>query len=89
MELVSVQKFMYDTKVSPLKLSTGEAFAFANHTLVASNNLAKVDVQVPATPASGFVMNYTYTYNSKNKPASGTATETPGGAVTSFTYFYK
>lgn len=89
MTLQAIEKFTYDAKTSPLKLSIGEAFAMTSHTLASPNNPVKLDYQNAVTPAGNFSIDYTFTYTTKNKPATSKGTQTPGGAVSTITYFYK
>lgn len=83
-------KFAYDTKVNPLLLSSGEAVILSDPTMSSPNNPIKFDfTDVANSGASNFVFDFTYTYNSKNKPATSSYTQTPGGQVTNNTYTYK
>jgi hypothetical protein len=54
-----------------------------------ANNSTKAIVSNTVDPTQDFTMDYTYKYNSANKPDSAYGTRTPGGVVTATKYFYQ
>jgi hypothetical protein len=78
--------FTYDSKVSPLILGN-EAFAIDYSNFYSANNVVKMVVDVPADPTQNQTTNSTYTYNSANKPVTGTGVVT-GGQTVNATYTY-
>lgn len=80
----------YDTKKSPLILSSAEAAIIGDITLVSPNNPLKFDYKDLANGgADNFMLDFLFTYNSQSKPATSVTTETPGSAQTTSTYYYK
>lgn len=89
-QVLAEYNIAYDTKVNPLILSAGEAIILGDPTMSSPNNPIKFDFKdVVNSGASSFVFDFTYTYNSKNKPATSSYTQNPGGQVTNNTYTYK
>lgn len=89
-EVLVESTISYDTKVNPLILSAGEAVILGDPSLASPNNPLKYDYKdIVNSGAASFLLDFTYTYNSKNKPATSSFTETPGGGVTNNTYTYK
>jgi len=85
---VSSQNFTFDTKINPL-IILNEAILLARTGLYNTNNATKTVLSNTISPASNFTMDYTYKYNSSNKPDSSFGTRTPGGAITATKYFYQ
>lgn len=85
---VSVQTFTADTKVNPLIL-LNEAIVLGRISQYSANNATKLSLTNTIDPSQDFNMDFTYTYNTDNKPDSSYGTRTPGGAVTAAKYFYQ
>lgn len=85
---VASQGFTFDTKINPL-IILNEAILLTRTGLFNANNATKAIVANTVSPASNFTMDYTYRYNSNNKPDSSFGTRTPGGAITAAKYFYQ
>lgn len=85
---VSTQTFTFDSKTNPLIILT-EAIITARTGLYNANNATKAVLANTIDPSQDFTMDYTYKYNSSNKPDSSYGTRTPGGAVTATKYFYQ
>jgi hypothetical protein len=86
--LISSQAFTFDAKSDALILKN-EAIILGRHGFYNANNATKVDFTSPVDPSQNFTLDYTYKYNSTNRPDSSYATRTPGGAVTASKYFYQ
>ena len=82
------QAYIFDSKTNPL-IILNEAILITRIELYNANNATKTTDKDIATPANDFTTDYTYKYNSVNKPDSSTGTITPGGAVTTSKYFYQ
>lgn len=85
---VSALTYTTDTKLSPLVI-LNEAILLNRAGLYSANNPAKSIFTNTADPTQNFNMDYSYIYNSKNKPDSSYATRTPGGNITASKYFYQ
>lgn len=85
---VSSQTYTFDAKTNPL-IILNEGVLLARTGLYNSNNPSKAVVANVVDPTQDFTMDYTYKYNSANKPDSSYGTRTPGGAVTASKYFYQ
>ena len=85
---VASQVFTFDTKINPL-IILNEAILLTRTGLFNANNATKAIVANTVSPASNFTMDYTYRYNSNNKPDSSFGTRTPAGAITVTKYFYQ
>ena len=85
---VSSQAYTFDAKTNPL-IVLNEGVLLARTGLYNANNATKAVVTNTVSPANNFTMDYTYKYNSINKPDSSYGTRTPGGAVTAAKYFYQ
>jgi len=85
---VSTQAFTYDNKVNPLVI-LNEAIITSRTGLYNANNATKTSLANTIDPTQDFTMDYTYTYNTNNKPDSSYGTRTPGGALTATKYFYR
>jgi hypothetical protein len=79
--------YNYDAKTSPLILKN-EGTAIGYSDFFSSNNVTQAAFEVPSDPSSNFTLNTTYTYNSDNKPITGTGVVQGGGTSTS-SYFYQ
>lgn len=84
----AAQAYTVDGKVNPL-IILNEAVLLGRVGLFNTNNSTKAIVTNSVNPTQDFTMDYTYKYNSANKPDSSTGTRTPGGAVTIYKYFYQ
>jgi len=75
----------YDNKISPIYTGI-EAFVFDSPLFYSSNNPTKSTIT-----SSGSTETYTttYTYNSSNKPLTGSSIIQPGNTTTTATYFYQ
>ncbi|MGB3153007.1 MAG: hypothetical protein WBB06_00295 [Chitinophagaceae bacterium] len=85
---VSAQAFSFDSKINPL-IILNEGILLARTGLFNAHNATKTVVTNTVSPANDFTMDYTYKYNSVNKPDSSFGTRTPGGAITVSKYFYQ
>ncbi len=56
---------------------------------VSIHNVNKFEFFDLLTPANNFTFDFIFTYNSNNKPATATGTQTPGGAVQTGTFYYQ
>jgi hypothetical protein len=78
----------YDSKVNPLNLGVEGVF-LGNMVYSTANNLSSY-VYVDATdPSNNLTRNFTYTYNSANKPETGNSTSTPASTTIRSTYTYQ
>jgi len=84
----TAQTYTFDTKVNPL-IILNEAVLLGRVGFFNANNSTKTVVTNTIDPTQDFTMDYTYKYNSANKPDSSYGTRTPGGAVTAVKYFYQ
>ena len=84
----SMQAYTMDTKKNPLIIGN-EAIVLTRTGLFNANNPTKVVFTDLTGGGADFTMDYTYKYNSSNKPDSSYGTRTPGGAVTATKYFYQ
>ncbi len=88
--LAAIGKYSYDTKLSPLTIPNGEAAVILRTDYSATSNITNYEYTDIATGGlSSFRLSAVYTYNSKNKPATGVTTLTPGDLKTNLTYFYQ
>lgn len=88
LSLVSTQAFKFDIRTNPLIIKN-EAILTGRTGLYNANNSTKVSVANVIDPTQDFTMDYTYKYNSANKPDSSTGTRLPGGAITITKYYYQ
>lgn len=87
-DLVSNAKFTYDTKTAAINYGA-DAIAVGQPELAAVNNIIKAEITDVADPANNVVLDYTYNYNSGNRPVSGTIIQTPGGNTSILSLFYQ
>jgi hypothetical protein len=80
--------YTVDGKINPL-IMLNEAVLLSRVGLYNANNPTKAIVTNTIDPTQDFTMDYTYKYNSSNKPDSSYGTRTPGGAVTATKYYYQ
>ncbi|MGQ0739387.1 MAG: hypothetical protein ACT4OJ_10030 [Bacteroidota bacterium] len=85
---VTAQAYTMDTKVNPM-IILNEGVLLGRLGLYSANNSNKAVVSNAIDPTQNFTMDYTYKYNSANKPDSSYGTRTPGGVVTATKYFYQ
>jgi len=85
---ISLQAYTMDSKTNPLIIGN-EAIVLTRTGLFNANNPTKVVFTDLSGGGQDFTMDYTYKYNSSNKPDSSYGTRTPGGAVTATKYFYQ
>jgi hypothetical protein len=77
----------YDAKTSPLVFGN-EAIAMGYYNWFSANNVVRsVDVY-PTDPSLNDTQDYTYSYNTSNRPVSGTVVMQSGTSA-SFTFTYK
>lgn len=86
-DLIAVIDNTFDTKVSPIKLSSTEAAAMLKADWSSTNNATSIALQDLATGAGSFNMTISYTYNSQNKPA--TSQSTRQGVTTNTVFYYQ
>jgi len=75
----------YDNKVSPMNIGF-DAFVFDAPALYSANNPTKSSI---ADSGSSQTFTTTYTYNSANKPLTGTSIIQPGNSIATATYYYQ
>jgi hypothetical protein len=75
----------YDDKVSPMNIGF-EAFVFDSPAMYSSNNPTKSSL---SDSGSSETFTTAYTYNSANKPLTGTSTIQPGNSTATATYYYQ
>ncbi len=80
--------YTVDAKVNPL-IILNEAVLLSRVGLFNANNSTKAVVTNSINPTQDFTMDYTYKYNTANKPDSSTGTRTPGGTLTAAKYYYQ
>jgi len=84
----AAQTYTIDTKVNPLIISN-EAILLNRVGLYNANNTTKAIVTNAIDPTQDLTTDYTFKYNTENKPDSSYGTRTPGGSVTASKYFYQ
>jgi len=84
----TAQVYTVDTKLNPL-IILNEAVLLSRVGLFNANNSTKAVVTNTIDPTQDFTMNYTYKYNSANKPDSAYGVRTPGGIITATKYYYQ
>jgi len=75
----------YDNKVSPMNIGF-EAFVFDSPAMYSSNNPTRSSA---GDSGSSQTFVTSYTYNSANKPLTGTSTIQPGNVTATATYYYQ
>ena len=75
----------YDNKISPMNIGL-EAFVFDSPAMYSSNNPTKSSIADSGTSQS---FTTTYTYNTSNKPLTGTSTIQPGNTTATASYYYQ
>lgn len=89
MELGATFNYTYDNKVGPLRLGPEALIVLDDDvSLYGNNNPASVNFIDASDPNNTYTFNYTYNYNTLNKPITGTATRTPGGGTRDVRYYY-
>lgn len=87
-DLISTIKYSFDTKTAAVNYGA-DAIGVGQADLASVNNIIKADIIDVTDPANNLTFDYTYTYNSSNRPVSGTSTQTPGGAVSNLSFYYQ
>ena len=85
---LSTQTFNFDNKINPLIIKN-EGVLLARTGLYNANNGSKLALDNTVDATVNFTMDYTFKYNTANKPDSSFGTRTPGGTVTASKYFYQ
>ncbi len=85
---VALQKYTFDTKLSPLVI-VNEAILLNRTGLYSNANPTKTVVTNTVAPGNDFTLDNVYIYNSSNKPDSLFSTRSPGGTMTASKYFYQ
>jgi len=75
----------YDSKVSPMNIGF-DAFVFDSPAMYSSNNPTKSSI---SDGSSSETFTTSYTYNSSNKPLTGTSVIQPGNSTTTASYYYQ
>jgi hypothetical protein len=75
----------YDNKISPMNIGF-EAFVFDSPAMYSSNNPTKSSI---SDGISSQTFTTSYTYNSVNKPLTGTSVIQPGNSTATATYYYQ
>lgn len=86
--LVGTQAYTFDSKVNPLVIGD-EAILLSRFDLFGANNTKQLVVISTTSPSNNVTADYTYKYNSRNKPDSSFGTRTPAGTVTAAKYYYQ
>ncbi len=84
----TAQVYSVDTKINPL-IILNEAVLLSRVRLFNANNTSKAVVTNTIDPTQDFTMDYTFKYNTANKPDSSYGARTPGGSITAAKYFYQ
>lgn len=85
---LSTQTFNFDNKINPLIIKN-EGVLLARTGLYNANNASKFALLNIVDPTVNFTTDYTFKYNTANKPDSSYGTRTPGAIVTATKYFYQ
>lgn len=88
LSLVATQAFKFDTRTNPLIIKN-EGILTGRTGLYNANNSTQASVANVIDPTQNFTMDYTYKYNSANKPDSSIGTRSLGGAITVTKYYYQ
>src|SRR6185295_5636063 len=75
----------YDNKVSPMNIGF-DAFVFDSPAMYSSNNPTRSSI---SDGSSSETFTTSYTYNSSNKPLTGTSVIQPGNSTTTASYYYQ
>lgn len=81
--------YTFDNKSSPLVLSNSEAVAMQLEQLFNSNNILQLQENDLVNTSASFTTIQTYTYNSFNKPATGTTLNSLSGTTYTVSYYYQ
>ncbi|NTS41148.1 hypothetical protein HRG84_09515 [Flavisolibacter sp. BT320] len=87
-ESLGTYNYAYDAKLNPIKLGVEGMIVLDDGTFFSNNNVTTLSFVDAADPASNFSLTTTFIYNSADKPASGTAVETPGSGSYALRYYY-
>jgi len=88
-DLAITLKYTYDSKNSAIVLPVDDACAIGHTDWVSSNNATRIEISSLITPAADRISNFTFNYNTNNRPSTGIKTDTPGTVVSNLTYFYQ
>lgn len=87
-DLAVTLKYIFDTKTAAISLGA-DAIAIGQANLSSVNNATKIEFIDATDPTNNSILDFIYNYNSNNKPATGTQTQTPGGAVSNLSFYYQ
>jgi len=87
-DLIGTLKYTFDSKTAAVNFGT-DAIGLGRVDQVSVNNPIKAEFIDASDPANNFTLNFTFTYNSNNRPSTGTQTQTPGGATKNLSFFYQ
>lgn len=86
--------YTFDSKINPMNFGAEglialSDFIYASAPYGSANNATKSDYVDATDPTNNISYQTTYTYNSSNKPSSGTATVLPGPGGYALRFYYK
>ena len=87
-DLVSTLKYTFDTKTASINYGA-DAIGVGQPDLASSNNVIKAEIIDVGDPSNNQTLDFTYTYNSSNRPVTGTNTLTPGSVVKNLSFYYQ
>jgi len=87
-DLVATLKYTFDNKTAAITYGA-DAAAMAQVDLSSVNNVTKAEFLDATDPTNNFTLDFTYNFNSSNKPATGTSTQTPGGTLRNLSFYYQ
>ena len=87
-DLISTVVYTFDNKTAAISYGA-DAIGVGQPDLIAVNNILKAQITDVSDPANNQTIDFTYTYNSNNRPVTGTSTLTPGGSVKNISFYYQ
>jgi len=87
-DLVATLKYTFDNKTAAISYGA-DAIGIGQVDLISVNNPLKAEFVDVTDPTNNQTFVFTYTYNSNNRPSTGTSTLTPGNTVSNLSYYYQ
>jgi hypothetical protein len=87
-DLISTVVYTFDSKTAAISYGA-DAIGVGQPDLIAVNNILNAQITDVSDPANNQTIDFTYTYNSNNRPVTGTSTLTPGGSVKNLSFYYQ
>ena len=87
-DLVATLKYTFDNKTAAISYGA-DAIGIGQIDLISVNNPLKAEFVDVTDPNNNQTFFFTYTYNSNNRPSTGTSTLTPGNTVSNLSYYYQ